>query len=215
MFRRIGGAIAAILNEWTQFYEEIFTWEDPKAALQNQLRSMYGRGEISSARFLELRARLDRNQIGLDDIQMVRQAGGPVDAACFDREIERSLNRLYIDRGLVAEAQAQIRQSLAALAGEARFVRVQIDAAYRDAQAALPDEDRARAHLERWQRLSRAALDLDTRRMAIEQEQQRLGDLEAELRAAITGLKLLDTQERLAGLNLQVRQDVVVLAQKR
>jgi hypothetical protein len=201
MVRRIGEVIAAIFYEWQQLLEDIFSWEDPKTASQNQLRRMYGQGVISAERFLDLLTRLERDQIGLGDIQMVHQAStnrlraeGQPEVASFDPQVARSLDRLYLDRGLVAEAGFQIQRSLASLEAESYRLQAQIDAAHPDAQTALPDEAAARTHLATWQRLTHAALEIDVRRAAVFDEQRRIAEMDTELRAAIANLKLLDAQ---------------------
>jgi hypothetical protein len=222
MFRWIGGVIAAIFYEWQQLLEDIFSWEDPKTASENQLRRMYGQGEISAERFREMLTRLERDQIGLGDIQMVHQAsinrlsaeGQPPEEASFDPQVARSLDRLYLDRGLVAEAGFQTERSLTALEIEARRLQALIDAAHHEAQAALPDETAARAHLAIWQRLTRASLEIDVRRAAVLDEQRRIAEMDAELHAAIASLKLLDAQEILSSTHLRVRQDVYALVKR-
>jgi hypothetical protein len=221
MFRRIGGVIAAIFYEWQQLLEDIFSWEDPKTALQNQLRRMYGQGEISAERLREMLIRLERDQIGLGDVQMVHQASvnrlsaeGQLDEVRFDPQVARSLDRLYLDRGLVAEAGFQTERSLASLELESRRLQTRIDAAHRDAQAALPDESTARAHLATWQRLNSASLEIDVRRAAVLDEQRRIAEMDAELCAAISSLKLLDAQEILSTTHLRIRQDVYALVKR-
>jgi multidrug resistance efflux pump len=222
MFRFIGRVAAALIAEWRSFLDESFTWEDPKSQYQNELRRMYGRGEISRARFLDLRARLDRDQIGLGDIQIAHQEAlrrlrlEPLaDAGPHNREVRRSLDRLYLDLGLVEEARAELARSQAGLEEELARVRTQIAAARGAAQAALPDEARARAALLTWQRLSGAAQNSTARRAALQLELERMGDLETELRGAVSRLKLLDSAERLAEVRLQVRQDLFAQPQKR
>lgn len=211
LFQRTG----EFFNLWRELFEDSFSWEDPKTKLQNQLRSMYGRGEVTSERFLDLRAHLDRGQIGLGDIQLVQQEAlhrtrtiQPLDGGHSNREIERSLERLYIDLGLVEEARAGILRSQQAITNDANWVEEQASFARVNARAALPDEGLARAHLETWQRLAQWSQGIDLRRQAMSRELQRLDEMQAEIKAAILRLQLLGSAEKLAVLRLHVRQDL-------
>jgi hypothetical protein len=142
------------------------------------------------------------------------RAEGQPEAASFDPQVARSLDRLYLDRGLVAEAGFQTQRCLALLEAESRRLQAQIEAAHRDAQAALPDEAAARTHLATWQRLTRASLEIDVRHTAVLDEQRRISEMDTELRAAIASLKLLDAQEILTSAHLRVRQDVYALVKR-
>ena len=215
MFQWMIEVTTEFFNLWRELIVDFFHLEDPKKQLQNQLRAMYGRGELGRERFLELRGRLDRDQIGLGDIQLVqreallrRRAGHPVDDLPGDREIERSLDRLYIDLGLVEEARAAVLRSQQAISEEFYEVERQGLAAREYAQAALPDEVQARAHLETWHRLAGASRQIELRGKAMSGEMQRLDEMQAELKASILRLQMLRSEENLAVLRLQVRQDL-------
>ncbi len=73
MFHWMLDMVEEVFTPWKEVVEELFRWEDPQAQLQNQLRAMYGRGELARERFIELRSRLDRNQIGLGDVLLVQR----------------------------------------------------------------------------------------------------------------------------------------------
>ncbi len=227
MFRWVFTTAEELFTLWREVFEDLFRWEEPQIQLQNQLRAMYGRGELTRERFIELRVRLHRNQIGLGDIQLVqrevevrRRADQGFDEGSVDRQIERSLNRLYIDLGLVEEARVGILQSQQAIAKESRWLGEQAAAARESAQAALPDEQQAREHLEMWHRLVGASRQIELRSQAISEELQRLDELQAEIKASVIRLQMLLSEEKLARLRLHLRQDLsaqtqVVIGQKR
>lgn len=218
----IGQMINLIVEEWQQFYEDNLRWQDPKEKLHNQLRVMFGRGEIPVERFLDLSARLERNQIGQGDITVARwqaerlqQTRGRPGSTHRDPEIRRELNRLYADRGLVEEARQEIAAGLSAVDQELAWIQAQVDSTWQSAQSALPDEHLARAYLDARQHLLELSAALQARSLALRRERDRLEVVEAELRASITTLKLLDSRQSLAQLKLSVKQDLLPQGQKR
>ncbi len=222
MWQYLKGLTRAVLAEWGQFFEDTLIYQDPQVKMGNQLRSMYGRGELSSERFLALHVKLDRNQIGQGDITLIQRESdrnqrlqGKTSGRAHDPQVARSLDRLYVDRGLLEEARAEIEASLQSLATESQWVHEQIGQARREAQAALPDEDKARGFLEARLRLMDLASVYEKRLKVLEGHLGRIQSLEVDLRSAITTLKLLDAQEQTVSLNLAIHHDLIAQAQRK
>jgi hypothetical protein len=55
-------------EELREFFNENFLDPDPKARLEEQLRTLYGRGEINKDLFLELRVRLHQGLVSKTDL---------------------------------------------------------------------------------------------------------------------------------------------------
>ncbi len=112
------------------------------------------------------------------------------------------------------EARVGILQSQRAIARESGWLEEQAAAARASAQAALPDEQQARAHLDAWHRLAQASRRIELNGQAVSQELGRMDELEAEVRASILSLQILLSEEKLAGLRLHLRQDLFAQGQR-
>jgi hypothetical protein len=220
MFNNLIGIWIAIWKELQAYFEDTLSLQEPKTRMRNQLRSLYGRGDITKERFLEQRSRLEWGQIGLGDIANLQQEAlyrmrsrGEA-AGAHIPEIERGLGHLYVDRGLLEELRAEITQRHKSLALEAGWIHEQVESARQSAQSALPDDAAARAYLEIWHRLRELSGSLDKRLRVLEGDLRYLNMLEAELRASISELKLLDSQAGLSELGLRLHQDLLTQGQK-
>ncbi len=215
MFRFIKAFFREILGEWGRFIDDSLRFRDPKTELENQLRIMYGRGEISKEVYRQLHLRLTWNQIGKGDLTLLHQgylrklaAQGRI-LEVESPETRRLLDRLYLDRVLMEEAVENISARNQSLNTEIRWLNEQAEAARANAKQALPDESLARTYLEVWQDLRTLAKELIERQLALEGQRRQMEAQAAQLKAAMTRLKLLQSQERLLELNLRVRQDLL------
>jgi hypothetical protein len=206
----------AIGEEMRRFSEEYLSFEDPLRRAENQLRILYGRGAISKERYFELRNKLYRGVILRGDLinlqreaELVLESRGELFPRRHDPQISRGLERLYVDRTLLEEAQAESEHLLKTLASQVEWLQEQAEAVRQEAGEALPDESEARAYLEIWHDLEERADKLDERRRATRERIQRLKALQSEVSASITELHLLDAQQNLAEVRIRVDQDFV------
>ncbi len=205
-----------MVAEWRQFYDETFLNPDPKARLEEQLRTLYGRGEINKERFLKLRRRLDEGLISKADLYVIHQeairrmeAQGIHIPGKGDPELERALDRLYADRVWAEETRDQLKENIQALRNDVNWIREQAEFARQDAGAAMPDETTARSFLQVWQKLLSLSQSMDHDLQAMERDVTNLDILEKEIKATIARMKLLHSREQLAELSQRVRDDLL------
>jgi hypothetical protein len=222
MFRLLRNAWQNLKRSWQQFYEHNPGWQNPETRLVYQLRAMYGRGEIDQQRYKQLRLRLRRGQIWQSDINLIRQqaeqrmeAQGKMPLRYRNKETSRALDRLYVDHVMAEEKLSELEDNLKGLSDKIKWVQEQAETARKEAQASLPDEAVARASLEIWQDLVELSNNLNLRAQNIVQDKQDLKACSVQLSAAITQLKLLETQEELAKLTFHIQQDLLSQDQKR
>ncbi len=220
MFGLLGQILNVLWEGLRPFFEDFVYFQDPKVKLENQLRVLYGRGDISKERFFEKLNQLRWGQIGQGDIQMLYQE------ARLRRRLQAGqqnvlapvvpphagpasdLERLYLDRGIAEELRTQIEECRRALAEEASWIEEQVRAAQESARSALPEESEARAYLEVWQELLGLAQTYDVQLQAQAEDLRRLDLLEAELTMHISQMKVLEARERFAELRLRIHQDL-------
>lgn len=212
MFKKL---IRAILGELRQFYENNLRMQSPNAKQMNQLRIMFGAGEIDKTRFFMLENRIRRGQLLQGELSMIhreaqlkREAKGELLHYPTNPEIARALNRLYLDRARLEEARSEIERITQTLAGEASWVRDQAEAIRKDARASLPDEDEARGFLHSWQDLLAYASKLEKRSLALKRELGHMDALEAELRSCIAQLLALDSQNESEAIRTHINLDI-------
>ena len=215
MFRFFREFAKVILDELRWFYEEHLKLQDPRARLEDQLRILYGSGEIDRKRFFQLRFKLHQGLIWQGDMNRLRRqaalskdAEGKLEHHFVHPQIAHSLKRVYLDRGLLEEARFETDQLLKALDSEAGWLREQAGQARQNAKLSLPDEAGARSYLEIRQNLLGHAQALDRRIERLRDELRRMDQLEVELRTYEAELKLLESQEYLAGVRLSIVKDL-------
>jgi hypothetical protein len=215
MFRFIGKILLAIWEELRPFYEEINSDQDPKTKLENELRILYGRGDLSKERFLEELNKLCWNQTSRGDILLLQQEarlrqrtqGNLVVAEQPNGELARGLERLYLDRGSVEELRMRTEEDLKALEKEMLWIREQVDLARDAAQTALPEEVTARAYLEVWQELLGLSRTFDVQREALSEDLRQLDLLDAGLRMQISETRIYQGRANFAELKLRIFQE--------
>jgi hypothetical protein len=212
----ISGLFKAIGKRLQRFSEEYLSYEDPLRRAEKQLRILYGRGAISKERYFELRNKLYRGVILRGDLinlqreaELVLESRGELFPRRHDPQISRGLERLYVDRTMLEEAEAESEHLLKTLVSQVEWLREQAEATRQEAGEALPDESEARAYLEIWHDLEERAEQLDERRQAARERLQRLKALQSEVSASITELQLLDSQQNLVEVRVKVDQDFV------
>ncbi len=222
MFQFFRELFYAFWEEWKRLLEVSFRMQDPKIRLENQLRLMYGRGEITRETFHQLRFRLNWGRLGQGDLGMIHrdalrrlEASGRPPEERYNPEILQSLDRLYLDRVLLEEARFEIMDRQNAMEQEIDWLKEQAEEARQSAQNALPDENSARLYLEIWQHLKELSKTMDQRMLVFMQQLQGLQAQGAEINASISQLKLLGSQEKLTGIRYQIRRDFLPPGQKR
>ncbi len=202
--------------EWRQFYQENLLMEDPIERLEERLRVLYGKGEISAEYYRQLRFRLHRGLIGQTELYVahmqaiqLREAQGRYTPRYLDPALERWLDRLYADRVLLEDMRRDFDEETQALRSEIGWIKDQAETFRQDAEKALPDDEAARAYLEVWQKLSTLAQSLDTQLQAMEQDLLGLNTLEVEIKSTITKVKLLQARDRLQDLSQRIRHDLL------
>ena len=211
----VDSVIHTMWQEWRKFYDDNFMDSDPEARLEEQLRIMYGRGEINKVRFLQLRFRLHGGFLSETDLSVVHhQAIRLMEARGnyiphYNPEFEHSLDRLYADRVRIEETIDQLTTSIEALRKEVDWTQEQAEDARRSASAVLPDEATARSFLQVWQSLLSLSQTLDNDLQAMEHNVASLNTLESEIKAAITRIKLFRSREQMAGLDQRVLDDLL------
>ncbi len=212
----IGNLWQAMWAGVDRFYEQYLRPRDPKIELENQLRIMYARGEIDRESFFHLRFRLYKNAIGRGEITLLHRAAmqrmeGPASLppGGSSPQNQPQLDHLYLDQVLLEEARYELEERRKALGQEIQWLKEQTESARQSAQDSLPDEELARAYLEIWQDLMELSRSLEERSLLASQSLKRMQALEVELRAAVTQIKLLQAQERMAELHLRVRRDLL------
>ncbi|MCL4562327.1 MAG: hypothetical protein M1281_17160 [Chloroflexi bacterium] len=216
MGQRLNKLAHTVQVEWDQFYKENFLDQDPKERLEEQLRVLYGRGEIDQATFNQLRFRVHWGMVSQTDLTVIHQqavrrleAQGKYIPRRSNPELERSLDRLYADRILLEEMRHVWAETIQALRDEVSWIKEQAESARQDAGAALPNEAAARAFLEVWQKLLALSQTLDGHLQAMEQDLLSLNTLEIEIKSAITKIKLLQSREQIADVHQRIRHDLL------
>jgi hypothetical protein len=204
-------------RKWHLLYNEHFTHPDPEERLEEQIRALYGRGEITKDRFIQLRFRLHNGLVSETDLAMVHQEairlkeikgnylwrGNP--------ELEQSLDRLYADKVWVEETHDQLKKSVLALQSDIQWVKGEAEASRMKAGAALPDEAAAREMLLEWQKLLSLSQNLESDLQALQHDLMDLDNLEDEIKVAIIELKLYRSREQIAGIGQHIRSDLLTI----
>jgi hypothetical protein len=218
MSKLIISAIQAMKNEWRQHNDNNFLMQDPEAKMEEQIRTLYGRGEINKDRYLQLRFRLHNGLVSESDLNAIHQEAINLKEARGNYilqgspELEHILNRLYADKVWVEETHDQLEESIQAMRRDIDWIKEQAEDARRSASTAMPDEITARALLQVWQELLSLTQTLDNDLQAMEHELLDLAALDHEIKAAIIKLKLFHSQEQIAGLSQRVRADLLTLS---
>jgi hypothetical protein len=216
VFRLLRGFIQAIFAEMRQFNQNYLHIQDPILKTKNELRIMYGRGEINREQFFRFRRRLNQGQLIQGELVAIhREARYRLEAqgkpAVFQHkgEIARSLEHLYLDLGLLEEARNDTHNLQIEMEAQIKWIHQQADEAHAEAEAALPNDTQARAYLSIWQNLGDLSEILQDRVQKIKQNLNGIQTLIAEIRACESELMVLEMQEQQEILKVRVRQDLL------
>jgi len=206
--------IQTIYKELQDFYRDHLRQQDPDERMGKQLRLMYGRGEITKDKFFLLRDKLYQGQAIQQELETAHriavlrlEEGGERLIRPSNREIARSLERLYLDRALLEEVRFETEQSIGVLQEEANWSRQQAESTRQAAQTAISNEAEARSLLNIWQDLLELAEDLERRVQLVRHSLSHINALEARLRAYEAELKALDSSGHLEEIRKYIDQD--------
>ena len=193
----------AVAGELRHLVEDHLSSDGPTGRLRNILRVMYGRGEISLDKFYRLLNMLDRGYyIEGEILSLHRQAvnRGGYNNRPISRDVARSLEHVYLNRARLDEARREMRRAYHLVETQRQWMLQQVEDFHQRAQAALPDEDAARRYLEIRQELMEQLQVLTGRFKNLQQEIHRIDVLDAQLRLSESELIMVDSRERLAGV---------------
>lgn len=188
-----------------------------KATIDQEVKLMYARGEISSETYHRLLEMARSNQLSWDDLAQVYSDNHLITRPASDSHTERdrspeivtSLNKLYRHRSRLETAQAESEAVLDRLETDAAKLHEQAETAAEKAELALPNEEAARAYLETRQQAQERADELEQRIKALRGDLRRIKTLRDELATREAELKALESGEQLAELEASIRQDLL------
>lgn len=192
-------------------------WVDPRGEVEQRVKMMYARGEITTDTYRRLMEMAERGQLNEQD--MARLQGETQTPAGPEREtppkpqrdpaIVSSLNRLYGRRTRLESARSETEQVLQKLETEAKRLRERAQTADQQAQRLLPDEARAREYLQVKQDVLERVRTLDDRIATLRDSLRRIASLHDELATREAELKALQSGEQLAELESGIREDLL------
>ncbi len=174
----------------------------PAPSVEEQLYTMYARGELDEDAFRALKALAEKGQLQPVDLAVHRlealrrraTRGRESDTERSIRQIRARLVRLEKARSESTQVLDTLQKKMAALAEEAE----KREAAAREAVA--HDEERARRYLEEKQELLATRARLEEQAAALQEDLQRIDELRLTLEARIAELEALRTREELQKL---------------
>ena len=189
---------------------------DPLDDIEQEVKLVYARGDIDARTYRRLLEMAQSGELGWDDLARVRseqatnvrQEQKPPERE-RDAKIVSSLNRLYRHRTRLESTRDETTQVLQRLETDVARFREQADAAEEKAQIALPDEEKARAFLETRQEALDRVDSLEERIASLRQSLRRVDTLRDELATREAELKALESGERLAELEADIREDLL------
>ena len=203
----------AVGDELRRLYADYLSFDGPTDRMRRDLRLMYGRGEITRDKFYQLKNMLDRGYYIEGELaslhhQAVNRRG--LEGQTFDRpkslDVSRSLDYVHINRAMLEEVRAEMRWAYHTVETQRQWMGQQVEDFYQRAQSAVADEDTARRYLEIRQQLIEQLQVLDQRFKMLQQELHRIDVLEAQLRLSESELMIVDSRERLAGVEVSVHK---------
>lgn len=216
MSRLLRGIIQAIFAEFRRLNQSYLHIQDPIIKTRNELRIMYGRGEINREQFFRFRRRLNLGQLIQGELTVIHgearyrlEAQGKPVVYQHRGEIARSLERLYLDLGLLEEARYDAHNLLVEIETQIKWIRQQADDAHAEAGSVLPDESQARAYLNIWKNLGELSDIMQDRMQKTQQNLRGIQTLIAEIRAYVAELMVLEMQEQQENLKVRIRQDLL------
>ena len=193
-----------------------FQMDGPMDRMGRQLRIMYGRGEIDQAVFFRLRGMLEKGYTIEGELKSLhRQALYRQESeeqhllSPPNTEIARGLDFVHYNRARLEEVRSGLRMLLRTLESEQAWTAQQAAEFYEQAQAALPDENEARAYLEIRQDLLDRQQNIDRRVKALREDQRRIIRLDGQLRFYESELRVAQARELLASEEVTIKRKLL------
>jgi hypothetical protein len=198
----------ALIREFEAFVDTVLRAEGPADRLRRELRVLFGRGDLDPAAYFRLLGRLEQGHYIEGELRVLqRQARNrrpELPAGASRAPLDRSLEKVYLNRARLFEARSAMQHALHVLESERAWLERQAQDFYLRAQQALPDETAARGELEIRQACLEQAAGISARLARAQQELRALAALEARLRFAETDLLLLRSREQAAAVELSI-----------
>ncbi len=202
-----------LLEEGKRQFNENLRLRDPITHLENQVKLMYARHEISAQEYHHLIQKVRQRQIGRGDLEIIHRKamrnspttrnGTP---AYPSPTTQRSLNQLALDRVRLEDMQYEAQTEIDSLRASLKEFKDQAAKVHQKAQKNLTDEQAVRELLDQEHDFQERAQKLDDRIQSLAQGLERLKTVIINLEAYETELKSLDIEERLAGATLDIRE---------
>lgn len=195
-FQALGEELGRIIGDVTRM-------DGPADQMGRRLRLMYGRGEINRETFFRLIAQVNLGHSIEGELDVLhRQAVLRLDPsvralALVKTSYSPAQEMAWFNRARLEEARAALRQAVQLLEQERIWLETQSDDFWQRAQAALPDEQAARAELEIRQRLLARMEVTAARLQALRSDLRKVDLLELELRNASMDLRVLQSREQI------------------
>jgi hypothetical protein len=179
------------------------------------VKTLYARGEIDSGAYHRLMEMAQNGQLGWDDLNRVEKksiSSGTQEGRVppkRDAEIVGHLNKLYSHRKQLKQSRQETENVLQTLEKEANRLQEQARVAEEKAQQTIANEGVARAYLQtRLEALERAS-EVQERIDDLRLNLRRIDSLDFDVATREAELKALESGELLAGLEANIRQDLL------
>jgi len=206
-----------VMDEGRRQFNNNLSLRDPIAHLENQVKLMYARQEISRQQYHQLIQKVQKRQIGRGDLEILhRQAMQESNEAGLGAPqhlspaVEQRLEQLALDRVRLEDIQYEAQGELDSLKTKVNELHEQARKARQTAQDNLPDEQAARDPVAREQELLNRVQQLEGRIHALSQGVERIESIKKRLKSYEADLKSLDIVERLTGATMNFREDTLV-----
>lgn len=184
------------------------------ASIEQEVKNRYARGKIDSATYHRLMDMAQNGHLGRDDLDRIENTSLPLaiqeQRAPRQRnaEIVSHLNKLYSHRKQLEQSRQETETVLQTLEKEAGRLQDQARTAGEKAQQTIASEEVARAYLQTRQEALERSRAVQERVDDLRRNLQRIESLIADLVSQEAELKALESGERLAGLEANIRQDL-------
>jgi DNA repair exonuclease SbcCD ATPase subunit len=183
--------------------------------IEQEVKLLYARGEIDSGTYYRLIDMAQSGQLNWSDLDRIEKKTGPGNGVeqrkppKRDVEIVSDLNQLYSHRKQLESARQETETVLQTLENEAARLAEQVKSAESKAKQAIDNEDAARAYLNTRQKALERADIVQERINELRQNLSRIENLEADISTREAELKALESGERLAELEADIRKDLL------
>jgi hypothetical protein len=193
-------------SAFTEFIQENFSFlRDPSDALDEEIKIMLGRDEISQEQYDQLNRKLRYGSLGRGDLELLRRQARKRALSQSEQgqriqepAVLAEMDRLFVRISSLEDARRETKQALMRLESDLRRVAEYASSAEEMARTTLPDENEARALLEIRQNMLERLQALEGRKRSLEAGLRRVELLQGELYAREAELRAVEAQAGLA-----------------